>query len=70
MPTTDAQRKAKKKYYDEKLKNISCSVKKQFAEQLNDFMQSEQGKKFESKSKFIAQAIREKMIAEGYDFKD
>lgn len=67
---TDAQKKAKQKYDKEHIRNIACSVRKEFADELDEFLKSDLGQKYENKSRFVAQAIREKMIADGYQFKE
>lgn len=67
---TEAQKRATKKYRDKHFKSLSLAVRKDFFQQINDFMDSEQGRRYESRSKFIQQAIREKMEAEGYHFDD
>lgn len=70
MPISEAQKRAKKKYYHANYKGIPCTVRIEFYEQFKEFMNSEQGKKYESQTKFVQQAIKEKMEAEGYKFRE
>lgn len=67
---TEAQRRAVRKYDKEHITYFKLTMRNEFAAQFEKFMQSEEGKRFSSKSKFIIEAMKEKMKAEGYHFDD
>lgn len=66
MAKTEAQKRANKKYDAEHMKYFTLSMRKEFSQKIDDFLVTDEGKQYKSKSAFIVEAVREKFDAIGF----
>ena len=67
MVQTEAQKRASKKWRSKHLKNMTVSIRKEFVEDIDTYLQTEAGQRFHSRSNLVITLLLEQMRRDGYE---